>query len=458
MDMTLKEIASACGGEYFGSADMLSKRVTGACIDSRKADKGCIFIPLKGARSDGHDFIGEAMKKGALSTLSERELYGAAFPYILVKSCGRAMRDIAEYYLKSLDVKVIGVTGSVGKTSTKELIASVCSQRYKVLKTEGNFNSQIGLPLTVFRINKEHEVAVLEMGISMPGEMSNLARIARPDICVITNIAPCHLENLRDLDGVLREKAVMFDYMKKEGSVILNGDDMKLRSVRKVGEKPVYFYGTSPENDAYVTDIFTEPLRGVKCEMHVAKSEFEVTVSAPGRHMALNALCAAAVGKKLSLTDDEIKRGIESYSSVEGRNSVISTGFLRIIDDCYNANPVSVRAGLDVLAEADTRKVAVLGDMFELGSESCRLHYECGRYAADKGIDVIVCVGELSENTALGAKSGAQKGAKPEVLSYGTKEEFLKDSRNVLRRGDTVLIKASHGMDFGSIVSALRGM
>ena len=214
--MSLREIAAACGGTYYGNEASLSLEVTGVAIDSRKIEEGYLFIPIKGARVDGHNFIPQVMEKGALCTLSEKDLGDVTYSYILVDSCEDAMKAIAQHYRTALGIKVVGITGSVGKTSTKEMIASVLSQKYNVLKTAGNFNNEIGLPLTIFNIREEHEVAVLEMGINHFGEMHRLTKMAQPDVCVITNIGLCHLEYLGDRDGILKAKTEMFDYMQPD--------------------------------------------------------------------------------------------------------------------------------------------------------------------------------------------------------------------------------------------------
>ena len=240
--MSLQEIAAACGGTYHGDAALSSREASSVVIDSRKAERDSLFIAIKGARADGHDFIPQVMEKGALCSVSEQDLGETPYPYIRVDSCQQALKDIAEHYRRSLDIKVVGISGSVGKTSTKEMIASVLSQKYNVLKTEGNFNNEIGLPLTVFNLREEHEIAVLEMGISGFGEMTRLAKIARPDICLLTNIGVAHLENLGSRDGILKAKTEMFTYMDPQGTIILNGDDDKLRAFTpENGISPVYF-------------------------------------------------------------------------------------------------------------------------------------------------------------------------------------------------------------------------
>lgn len=451
--MSLQNIATACGGTYYGDADKLTLEVGGVAIDSRKIEKDFLFVPIVGARVDGHNFIPQVMEQGALCTLSERELENVSHPYILVTSCEQALKDIAEYYRTALGIKVVGITGSVGKTSTKEMIASVLAQKYCVLKTEGNFNNEIGLPLTIFNIREEHEVAILEMGINEFGEMHRLTKVARPDICVITNIGICHLENLIDRDGVLRAKTEMFDFMQDDASIILNGDDDKLITVGTVkGQTPVFF-GLSNERDFYATDIESLGLKGTACTLHLPTGTVTATIHLPGGHMVYNALAGAAVGYKLGLTTDEIKAGIESLVPVSGRNNLIETDNFIVIDDCYNANPVSMRASLDVLSNGLGRTVAILGDMGELGEDEKALHYGVGEYAAGKGINLICCIGTLSEEMAAGAKSVASDST---VLHFATKEEFLSQANTIVKKDDTILVKASHSMDFPAIVEALQ--
>ena len=450
-NMSLKEIALAVDGQYFGDDASLAQCVTGVTIDSRKVEAGCLFVAIKGERVDGHTFIPAVMEKGALCALSEQPLENADYPYILVKSCKQALKDLAEHYRKALDIKVVGITGSVGKTSTKEMIASVLSQKYNVLKTAGNFNNEIGLPLTIFNIRDCHEVAVLEMGISNFGEMHRLTKMARPDICVITNIGLCHLENLGDRDGILKAKTEMFDYMQPDAKIILNGDDDKLITVKEVkGITPKYF-GLSSNCDANADNIQSLSLKGASCEISLGDKSFSATIKIPGHHMVYNALAGALVGQELGLTPDEIKAGIEALVPVSGRNNLIETDSLMIIDDCYNANPVSTKASLDVLALADSRKVAILGDMFELGENEKELHFGVGEHAAQNNIDLVVCVGALSLNTARGAESNGAN-----VLHFKTKADFLLEAKNILQKGDAVLVKASNGMAFSEIVENLK--
>ncbi|MDD7359046.1 MAG: UDP-N-acetylmuramoyl-tripeptide--D-alanyl-D-alanine ligase, partial [Mediterraneibacter faecis] len=309
--MTLSEIADACCGIYCGDPAFLDCEVSSVAIDSRKVVKDTLFVAIKGARVDGHSFIPQVMEAGALCSLSEQDLGDVDYPYIRVSSCTEALKDLAEHYRRSLDIKVVGITGSVGKTSTKEMIASVLSEKYNVLKTEGNFNNEIGLPLTVFNIREEHEVAVLEMGISHFGDMKPLAKIARPDVCVITNIGYAHLENLGTRDGILKEKSSMTDYMNPKGSVIFNGDDDKLKSyTSRDGRTPVYF-GLTSSCPFHVENIERKGLKGTYAEFVTPTSRFHAHISIPGDHMIYNALAGVAVGYALGMNNDEIARGIE---------------------------------------------------------------------------------------------------------------------------------------------------
>lgn len=455
--MTLQEIAAACSGSLKGETSQSQKEVSSVVIDSRKVMKDSLFVAIKGARADGHDFIAQVMEKGALCAVSERDLGDTAYPYIQVESCEQALKEIAEHYRKSLDIKVVGISGSVGKTSTKEMIASVLEQKYHVLKTEGNFNNEIGLPLTVFNIREEHEVAVLEMGISNFGEMSRLAKIARPDICVITNIGVAHLENLGTRDGILKAKTEMFAYMKPGGTIIINGDDDKLRNFHpEDGTVPVLF-GLGDGCDFRAEAVESKGLKGTDAVFYTPRSQFDVHINIPGIHMVHNALAAAAVGYALGMQDKDISAGIASNRPIAGRNHLIETKRYVIIDDCYNANPVSMKASLDVLAYADTRKAAVMGDMGELGENCGSMHREVIRHAIEKEIDVVICIGEVMKKAAdeIKSKMSGDDAKKAQIIAFEKKEEFLSRAETLLKEGDTVLVKASHSMEFPEIVEYL---
>ena len=421
--MTLRAMTQAVNGIYHGNGEDYDKEITAITIDSRKVAEGGLFIAIKGERSDGHDFIGQCFEKGAACVISEKELPDEERSYIQVESSLQALKDLALLYRNNLDVKVVGITGSVGKTSTKETISSVLSEKYRVLKTLGNFNNEIGLPLTVFRLTEDDEVAVLEMGISDFGEMDRLSKIAQPDICVITNIGFCHLENLGTRDGILKAKTEIFNHMNPDGIVIVNGDDDKLSTISQVhGKRPLVF--------------------GIS-----------------NNHMVYNAMAAALVGSVLGLSSIEIERGVKNLKTIAGRNNIIKENGFTIIDDCYNANPVSMKASLDVLDTAIGRKVAILGSMFELGENEKQMHYDVGMYLGTKDIDVLITAGDLAAQIAEGTRAYIDTNYNAhgcEVHDFETRDDMLKCIGHILKTGDNILIKASHGMEFTKVVEAVK--
>lgn len=456
--MTLENIAAACGGTYVGAKEQKEKEITGAVTDSRQVKAGYLFIPIKGVRVDGHDFIPQVFARGALAVLSEYELKQPAGPYILVDSSEEAMKKIAAFYRTQLSCKVVGITGSVGKTSTKEMIASVLSQHYSVLKTEGNFNNEIGLPLTMFQIRAEHEVAVLEMGISDFGEMHRLASMSQPDIGVITNIGLCHLENLGTRDGILKAKTEMFDHLQPGGSVILNGDDDKLCTRREVNGKPAVFYGIGKnsepgiEKNIYATDVKNLGLEGMQAEIHTPYGSFAAQIPIPGKHNVYNALAATAVGLALGLSLEEIEKGIGAAKTIAGRTNLLHVNGMTVIDDCYNANPVSMKASIDVLSHIPGRRIAVLGDMGELGADERALHHGVGDAVAQSGIDALFCAGILAKEYADAAAANPAC----EIHYFQTLEEMLPQLLDYVKEGDNILVKASHFMEFPTVVDALK--
>ena len=451
--MTLKAIAEACGGTYYGPVDNLEKCVAGIAIDSRKIQNDWLFAATVGERVDGHSFIESCYEKGVLCCLGEKAPVCEDHSYIQVASTFQALKDIAEYYRSTLEIPVVGITGSVGKTSTKEMISSVLGVKFNTLKTAGNFNNEVGLPLTVFNIRETHEAAVLEMGISDFGEMHRLSKIARPNICVITNIGLCHLEFLGDRNGVLRAKSEIFDFATEGAKAIVNGDDDKLHTLKSREDLDVTLFGMDSSNDIYAKQVENLGLDGLQCVISTPAGEFSAHIHIPGMHMVYNALAGTSVGLALGLTLEEIKAGIESAQTISGRNNIIHTEKYTIMDDCYNANPVSMKASLDVLSTALGRKVAILGDMGELGADELALHYTVGEHAAQKQIDLLLCVGTLSEEIVKGAKA-----VNPEINAevFTTKEELLEKLSELLADGDSILIKASHFMQFEKIVNALQ--
>ena len=454
MNFTIQQAAKACNGELCNAGGKENEKLQGAVIDSRKAEPGCLFFAVKGEKTDGHAFIGQAVKNGAVCVVCEKEPQ-VHIPYIKVESSLQALKEIAEEYRKSLDITVVGITGSVGKTSTKEFIARILAEKYRVLYTEGNFNNEIGLPLTILQIKEEHEVAVLEMGISEFGEMHRLSKMARPDICVITNIGQCHLENLKSRDGILKAKSEIFDYMNESGYIVLNGDDDKLLNLKDVkGIRPVYCGLCKECCDIYATDIVNKGLLGSEAKVHLKDLEIPVYIPLPGQHMICNALLAVAVGNIMNLSPDEIQSGIQKMEAVSGRSHIIRTDRYTIIDDCYNANPVSMKAAIDLLSSVPGRKVAVLGDMFELGKDEEQMHAGVGQYAMERGTDLLLCVGTLSEWMYRQAEKTKKKTS--EVRYFRNSEELMKMLPDILKKEDTLLVKASHGMHFEEVVQRLK--
>ena len=455
-NLTFANIAKACEGTYIGDETLLDTTITGAVIDSRQVKEGYLFIPIKGERVDGHKFIPTVFEQGAAIVLSEHELKDPAGPYVLVESTTDAMKKLAAFYRKSLDIKVVGITGSVGKTSTKEMISSVLEQKYSVHKTAGNFNNEIGLPLTIFGIRESHQVAVLEMGISDFGEMHRLSTMSCPDVMVITNIGYCHLEFLGDRDGVLKAKTECFEHMMPDAVAVLNADDDKLATVQTVNGKPAIYYGkesaSGVHKSVYTTNIENLGFDGMKAHFVTPEGEFDAQIHIPGEHNVYNAMAAAAVGLQLGLTIAEIKSGIEKAETIAGRTNFIKTHGMTVIDDCYNANPVSMKSSIEVLSHAKGRTIAVLGDMGELGSDEKKLHHEVGEAVGENHIHTLFAAGELAKEYAAGA---AEKSSDVDIHYFEDRETMTQELLSYVKEGDTILVKASHFMEFPKVVEAL---
>jgi len=456
-NMTLENIATCLDSKLCQAAGKERTEITGAVLDSRKVEPGYVFFATKGERVDGHSFIPEVAEKGAALVICE-EAPTVDVPYILVEETFAALKKVAAFYREQLQIPIIGVTGSVGKTSTKEMIAAGLSTKFNVLKTQGNFNNEVGLPLTILSIRQEHQAAVVEMGISDFGEMHRLSEIARPDICVITNIGQCHLENLIDRDGVLRAKTEIFDNMAKDGYVVLNGDDDKLATVQEVNGRRPYFFGLEGSiagreatADVYATDIRSKGLFGSDFKMHLIGKELDATVPLPGQHMVINALAAACVGRILGMAEADILAGIASVQATGGRSNIMQLADKTVIDDCYNANPVSMKSAVDLLMMAQSPKCVILGDMFELGTEELSLHREVGQYAALARLEKMIFIGNLAKEMYGGAM---KLRAMPEY--YPDKQAFFAAHKKEDFAEMTVLVKASHGMHFEEIVEWLR--
>ncbi len=471
---------AACGGTLILGKNALSgDSVTSVTVDSRKVAEGGVFVATPGQRADGHSFVASAFSKGAKLALVSRtprelaqEMPDADLDkgsYVVVEDTLQALKEIGEYYRQKLDIKVVGITGSVGKTSTKEFIAGVLSEKYNVLKTEGNLNNEIGVPLTLLRIQPEHQVAVVEMGISEFGEMHRLSKMARPDICVITNIGQSHLDNLKTRDGILKAKSEIFDFMAEDAKICLNGGDDKLIALQEIKGRKPHFFGMGEAAakaaggpcEVTAVNVVSKGLWGSDARIVTQKGAFDVHVPLPGVHMVLNAAAAACVAELLGLTPEQIASGIGKIVPLSGRTNLMRLPEYTLIDDCYNANPASMRAALDLLALADTEKVAVLGDMFGLGEDNAdELHRQVGAYAAEKGIDRIVCVGERARHMSDAACGGAKDSRC--VSYFPSLDAFLEaletERKRYVPEGSTVLVKASHAMEFDKLVDYLKKM
>ena len=448
-NFTISEIIDASGGKFFGDLDLLSKEASFITTDSRKATKGGVFAAIVGERVDGHSFIPQCIELGMICSIAERTPSDGS-AHILVENTPEALRKIAKAYREKFDIPFVGISGSVGKTSTKEIIASVLAEHFHTHKTQGNFNNALGVPITLFALEETHTAAVIEMGISDFGEMSILAEMAQPDIAVLTNVGKCHLENLKDLEGVLKAKTEMLKYLKKGGTVVLNGDDVNLRKAEIPEGAAVIYYGLGGDNDIFATDIKSDNESFTDFTVHTKEGEFKARINSLGNHMVQNALAAVAVAKTLGLTEKEIVDGLENYRTIGGRANIIKTEKLIIIDDCYNANPESMKASLKTLSNFDGRRVALLGDMKELGEKEKELHFEIGSLAAELNLDLIITVGDLALEM--------YKAARPKIDAewYQSIEEAKLYMYENLTIGDTVLVKASHSMKFDELVELIK--
>ena len=446
-NFTLEAVCRACGGKWTGPAPT-NTELTAVTTDSRAVTPGCLFAAIPGERVDGHDFIASALEKGAACALARRLPAGVTGNVILVPDTVAALQSAAAYYRAQFDIPVLGITGSVGKTTAKEMTASVLAQRCRVHKTAGNFNNDLGVPITLFGLDDTHEAAVVEMGVSHPGDMPRLAEMVRPTMALYTVIGHAHLEFLKSREGILAEKSVMNQYLPDNGIVLCNGDDDLLSAMACTQRKLTF--GLSGRCEVRAEDIRQTPDGGTDCTISAPGRSIPVHISAYGEHMAYAALEGAAVGIALGLSDEEIIRGIAAYTPVGRRARRVETGKFTVIDDCYNANPTSTASALRSLAGAEGRRVCILGDMLELGEEAEKLHFETGALARSLGVELVLTAGPLSREIARGA---------------GQEEHWFPDRAalcaalpGLLRSGDTVLVKASHSMRFEEITSAIEAL
>ena len=438
-DMTIFSAARAAGGRVAGCGQ--DAPLSGGVIDSREAGPGLMFCALPGERADGHEYMRSALEKGAACCLATHVPEGVTGPVILVDDVRSAMAKIAGACRDRLGIPVVGITGSSGKTTAKEMCAAVLSQKYNTLKTEKNFNNELGVPLTLFRIGPEHGAAVVELGINHFGEMSRLGAMAKPDIAVYTLIGRSHLEALGDLDGVLRAKGELVEHMPPDGMLIVNGDDEKLAAWRPARRKLTF--GLGEGCDVRGVGFAPRGAEGSALTVLAGERRIELFLPAYGRHLAYAALAAAAVGIELGLSDGQIAAGAADYAPVGRRARIIETPSLTVIDDCYNANPDSVKMAIASAGALGGRLVCILGDMLELGEQSEQMHREVGEAARSAGA-LLLTAGERS--AAMGGEH------------FASKAELISALPRLLKRGDRVLVKASHSMAFEEISDALRAL
>lgn len=458
---TVDEILSATQGRWIGGE---KKKVvfSGLSIDSRKIKPGELFIALRGDRFNGHDFIGQALEAGAAGVVfsEDRNLDFKSKVFIRVSDTLWALQEIARAHRSKFNIPLIAITGSNGKTTTKELAASILAQKYRLLKNEGNLNNHIGVPLTLLRLESTHEVAVIEMGINRPGELTRLGEIAHPQAALITNVGPTHLEFLGDVAGVARAKGELLETLTPQGVAILNIDDehYSVLASRVKGERITF--GLRPEAHVTASELNFYPDRGTtfKLRMRINQKtqEGQVALRVMGRHNVYNALAAAAVGLYLGMQLDMIRQGLEDFRPVSMRSQLLELGGFHILNDCYNANPASMRAAIETLAGLGSqgRQIAVLGDMLELGGLSEAAHREMGLAVAKAGIHRLITVGKLAREMACGALSGGMEARR--VICCELPEEAGKVLLEIARPGDYILVKGSRGMKMERLIESVK--
>ncbi len=448
--LSIDDILNATEGELIsGNPDELIKEIT---TDSRKSGEGVLFVPLMGEKVDGHSFIDSALERGAISLSQYDKDYKGTV--IKVRDTKKALGDIARYYKLKYPVRTVGITGSVGKTTTKDMIYAVMNEEFCSHKTPNNYNNDIGVPLTIFGIEEEHSAAVIEMGMNHFGEISYLTSIVKPECAVITNVGMSHIENLGSREGIFRAKMEITEGFTKANTLIVNGDNEYLRKIEDTEYKVIKF-GMNRANDVYAKDIVNNGLLGVEFTAVYDGGEIHIEVSQPGVHNVYNALSAVCVGLALEIEPEKIAMGLRNCQYTASRLEIIRCGDIEIINDCYNSSPDSVRAAFKVMAETNKEsKVAILGDNLEMGDFAIKAHYELGKDAVDSGITMLITAGEFAEEIARGARDNGL-GA---VVSYKTTDELCQRVTELVPKNSCVLIKASHGMNFYKITDALKSL
>lgn len=465
--LTIKEIVNAVDGIILCGNE--STVISSVITNSKEVSRGSLFIPIKGVRFDAHEFIRSAFENGAYATLTERNEFDSNLGvYIKVKNTREAFQHLAAYYREKFNIPIIAVTGSVGKTSTKEMIAAALFKYGRIMKTKGNLNSQLGVPMTIFQLDKNHDAAVVEMGISEPGEMDRISDVVKPNIAVITNIGISHIENLKTQENILKEKLNIAKYIKSDsGRLYLNGSDAVIRREsgkfydflenleqnRKFRRDCVIYYGTDDFCDYKATNIKTVGDKTefiLKCKQYTGK----VVIPCIGVHNVYNALAAIAIAYDLGLNICEIQEGLLTYKAIAMRQQIYRLKNINLIDDSYNASPDSIKSGIDVLMQVkgENRGIAVLADMLELGKESKKAHFELGVYVAEKKVDAVITVGEESKEIVNGIKL---KNSNILTKSFSTNEDASDYLKTIIKDSDSILIKGSRGMHADEIVRDL---
>lgn len=448
----IDEIIHACGAIPFNCGDI--KQIAGITTDSRKIQKDEMFIALKGEKFDGHEYAEAAVKSGAAVVMSHQKL-NVDIPYLLVEDTLKALHNLAKYYKSKFNIPFIAVTGSSGKTTTKDMIASVLSEKYNVLKTEGNFNNAIGLPLTLFRLEKWHEICILEMGMNSLGEIEVLADIVRPDAGVISNVGTAHIEKLQSRENILKAKTEMFTYFNSDNTAVINGDNDMLQKLENKQYK-IIRYGLEEYNHCRAVDIIEKGEAGIEFDVVYESKKEHYQIFLPGIHNVYNALSAICIAKMYGLSNYEINAGFEKFKPSKMRMEIFNGKLnTKIINDAYNANPDSMMAAINVLAsmEAVGRRVCILGDMLELGDYVKEGHSQVGRFAAENNIDIILAVGKMAGEVIKGA---SLIGKNQQMYCYDNINDVINNLDGIIKSNDVILIKGSRCMYMENIVESLR--
>lgn len=449
LELNLQEIVKATKGALLKEADV--KEIKAVSTDTRKIEEGTMFIALKGENFNGNNYVLDAFNKGAKIAIVDEvkcDLNELKEDVALIKvqNTGRALMDLAKFYREKLGLKVVGITGSAGKTSTKDLVAAVLSDKYKVFKTKGNFNNEIGLPLMILELDSTYDVAILEMGMRGLGQIKELAEIASPDLGIITNIGISHIEILKTRENILKAKMEIATFFDKNNTLVVCGNDDFLGALPEAQYKIVKT-GVGENFEIGAKNIALEELSS-KFTVYDGEKEEEFSLDMPGEHNISNLMLGIAIAKELGVSFEEMKRGLKNIEATSMRLELIKKDGFSILNDCYNSSPVAVKSAIDVMKNIEgKRRIAVLGTMRELGHKSEEAHREIGKYAKENGIEKVLCFGDFSENIKEGYGEGC--------TVYENKEELIKDLLNIICEGDIILVKASRSLKFEEITKAL---